>query len=724
MRQIRLLLLCLGLVVCLAPPVWALGLGPIRSNTEIGQYFYATIPILNRRGSSHAEGLKVRLASYSRFKKMGLSYPAALFGLRFRLEKKADGQRDIVITSNKPIRRPFLTFLLDVQWPSGRLIRQYTVLLNPPLLVASRHAPRVRAVSLPPPAATPRPAPVSTTLPTPVARTRTLSHPAVAISSIHHIVGPVRQGQTLWGLASRIARTPARTDQVMLALYRRNPYAFVGNINRLRQGAVLKVPPASRIRAIPVREAIAFVVREDRSWRTRRFAGSHTARSGLVLLTPSGHLAKRVTSIKGPAEVASLQKKLKDQGAAVARLSAQLRATEARAAQLQHLLTLKSQALAALAHRKPQVSNTHPTTGFPDVWWWIAGLLILALLVAFGMRRRAHRTRSTEVPARRASVPSEYRENAVSSGTNSVESADLESVGHPAREDAPVMDLEEKKAEETFDPFTDVNFQIAYGLYDRAIETLLEWVKQNPQQRDVHLKLLEVYAAAERPGDYVEEARRFRDLFGIEGADWSNIAERGKRLAPEEPLFAQSESRVQTPAATPGSTSQDAGSASHVEDIFDELMGTPDLPQDETLEFSTSDTGHIEPLYREADIGSDTNTELKLEFELAEFDPQKKAPGPVPQPAPASPQSPYTGTDTDAQKQFDESMAALSEHTGTTFVPGVRGETMVNTKLDLAKAYIEMGDKDSARSILEEVLEEGSESQKAQAQDLIHSLGA
>ncbi|EQD50994.1 protein containing Motility protein FimV, partial [mine drainage metagenome] len=202
---------------------------------------------------------------------------------------------------------------------------------------------------------------------------------------------------------------------------------------------------------------------------------------------------------------------------------------------------------------------------------------------------------------------------------------------------------------------------------------------------------------------------------------------RGKHLVPEEPLFAQIDTRVPTAAATltPMPAQQAAAAKSHVEDIFDELMGTPDLPADETLEFGTSETGQIEPLYREADIGSDTKTELKLEFELAEFDPQKKAPGPVPGPAspPSSPSAIHTAIHTDTQQRFDESMAALVEHTGTTFVPDIGGETMVNTKLDLAKAYIEMGDKDSACSILDEVMEEGSADQKEQAQNLIHSLG-
>lgn len=724
MRQIRRLFLAVGAVLCLAPTVWAIGLGPIRSHTEIGQYFYATIPILSTRGSSHAAGLKVRLASYSRFKKMGLSYPAALFGLHFRLETEADGQREIVITSDKPIRRPFLTFLLHVQWPSGRLVRQYTVLLNPPLLVATHHAPEVQAVSLPPPSPAPAPVSQSSPPPAPIAPVSPEPRRMVPVPAIHHVVGPVREGQTLWGIATKIARTPARTDQLMLALYRRNPYAFVGNINRLRQGAVLKVPPASRIRAIPLREAIAFVEHEDRSWRASRLAGAPRARSGLVLLTPSGPLAKRMTRTRGPAEVVRLRKKVKAQGVEAARVTTQLHASEAHSQQLAHLLALKNQALAALAQRRPRPSHAGSILGVPDFAWWIAGLLILALLVALWMRERTKRTRTAVVSERRGGARLGLRENNIPLATPD-ESSGLEPGTKPAEAEGSEMELEEKTAEEAFDPFTDVNFQVAYGLYDRAIETLLEWVKQNPRQRDVHLKLLEVYAAAERPKDYVEEARKFRDLFGVDGADWTHIAERGRRLAPEEPLFAQDPLRVQTaaPARAPSPAKPAVGTATHVEDIFDELMGTPNLPPDETLEFGTSDTGHIEPIHREADIGTDTNTELKLEFELAEFDPQKMTPRTATGPGPASPNPKPPDPGRDTQKQFDESLAALSEHTSTTFIPDVGGETMVNTKLDLAKAYLEMGDKDSARSILDEVLEEGSAGQKAQAQDLIRSLG-
>lgn len=726
MRQIRRLLFCAGALACLAPASWAIGLGPIHSHTQIGQYFHATIPILSARGMGAVTGLKVRLASYRRFKKMGLRYPAALFNLHFRISKEPDGQAVILITSSKPVERPFLTFLLHVQWPSGRLIREYTVLLNPPLLLsATRTPPRVRSVALPPAPVSRMPAPVSRPAPR-VARPVKVTE---RVTPIHHVVGPVRRGQTLWGIASRMATNPGETDQMMMALYRRNPYAFSGNINRLRQGAVLKVPPRSTIHAIPVREAIAFVSAQDRTWRTSGLPTQAGTRSGLVLLTPSGHLARQATAVKGPAEVASLKKTVSRQRTQVAQLTAKLKASKNRVQSLEHLLTLKNQALATLARQKAGVHPPARTTssGF-GLWPWIVAILILALLVALAMRQRAQRAARAPAGSRElVNNPPQAARDPDAFAAESLSDTDGETQGPPAHDEASGMDLEEKKAEEeVFDPFTDVNFQIAYALYDRAIETLQEWLEQNPDQRAVHLKLLEVYAAAERPKDYIEASRRFRDRFGTDHADWAGIAEQGRRLAPAEPLFSASgPHEVQAPVSPePSRKPQERGASSPVEDIFDELMGTPELPADETLEFGSADTGTVEPLYREADIGSDTNTELRLEFELAEFDPEKKRASTTPpgQTEERSATDAGLDTHTHTQKQFDESLAILAEHTGTTFTPGVGGETLVNTKLDLAKAYMEMGDRDSARSILDEVLEEGTPAQKSQAQELIRSL--
>ena len=715
MRSIRRWVLAAGLVLGWSPAGFALGLGPIHSKTAINQYFYATIPVESRSASTF-RSLKVRLAGYRQFKKRGLDYPAVLMSFRFHLERMANGQHDIVVTSDQPIRRPFLVFLLDVRWPSGRLMREYTVLLNPPLLASARPAPRVREAPL-----TPSPSRrVRLTEPSPRPTFRRPTRPSP------RTLGPVREGQTLWAIANHRVSNPTRIDQMMMAIYRRNPYAFFGNINRLRAGAVLRIPSADEIRTIPLREAVAFVRSQDRTWRSATVPGQAASPSSrLVLLSPS---RMRLSHRPAPAVLAHLREKLKGDNARVSALTAAVKSQQAQITRLKNLLTLKNQALVSLEHSAPHPATASPTLlGLPSLLWILLVVLVVLVLGWFWFKRRSGRQEQTEAvgfarPTVRFSAGEDRKEP-----TGAVETP-LQEASTP--EEAPDLQPAETGSpdEAAFDPFTEVKFHMAYGLYDRAIETLTSWLDQNPERQDVQLKLLEVYATAGRSEEYVALARRYQSRFGAHDAHWPEVAERGRQIAPGEPLFDSAASPAPKAAPGPAETEAVATTTDNIEHYLDELMGTPEMPAEPSaMERGSAET--VSPLiHRESDIGTDTttNTEINLEFELEAFTPdasRQNTAGGSPAPGPVGTRTGSGTLDPESQRSFDESIAAITQHTATLTVSGLgSGTETVATKIDLARAYLEMGDKDSAKSILEEVIEEGSPAQKTQAREILATI--
>ncbi|MES2489659.1 MAG: peptidoglycan-binding protein, partial [Pseudomonadota bacterium] len=125
----------LALIVAISPAIWlsaahALGLGEIDVNSHLNQRFSAVIP-LTSVSSEEAENLLVRLADSDDFSKAGIERADYLSSLTFQVVADAKNPR-IVINSKQLAREPFLSFLLDVRSSTGRVLREYTVLLDPP----------------------------------------------------------------------------------------------------------------------------------------------------------------------------------------------------------------------------------------------------------------------------------------------------------------------------------------------------------------------------------------------------------------------------------------------------------------------------------------------------------------------------------------------------------------------------------------------------------------
>lgn len=243
--------------------VVALGLGEIELNSSLNQPLEAELELLSATDAELQE-LKVQVGSAEAFSKAGIERPLFLSKLKFEVTRKADGMAVVRVTSREVVREPFLDFLLELSWSKGRLLREYTVLVDPPVTMPAP-APAIQA---PAQAAAPRSvAPVAA----PSRRVRhTAEMPPVSVSPGEY--GPTRRNDTLWNIAKQVRPdTGVSVEQTMQGLLRANPEAFVNNnINDLKAGYVLRVPTREELTSISRTEA----ARESRvqysAWRAAR----------------------------------------------------------------------------------------------------------------------------------------------------------------------------------------------------------------------------------------------------------------------------------------------------------------------------------------------------------------------------------------------------------------------------------------------------------------------
>ncbi|OGT70192.1 MAG: hypothetical protein A3I78_05600 [Gammaproteobacteria bacterium RIFCSPLOWO2_02_FULL_56_15] len=248
--------------------VSALGLGNIDLRSELNQPFEARIELLSVT-AEELSTLRVGLADLSAFQRAGVDRPFVLSELRFTVEETESGPDYILITTLDSVREPFLNFLVEANWSRGRLLREYTVLLDPPLYdpgygsALKSTIPAVEPVSDTGSVTT-----TTTGEPTGSGRVSALSQQGIDGSEY----GPIASGDTLWSIASR-SRPDASVSiqQMMLALQRANPDVFINNnINGLKRGQVLRIPDNDEISAISSNEALAEVISQNTVWESTR----------------------------------------------------------------------------------------------------------------------------------------------------------------------------------------------------------------------------------------------------------------------------------------------------------------------------------------------------------------------------------------------------------------------------------------------------------------------
>lgn len=278
MARVRKLVLAIAAASALTSGMaHALGLGEVTLRSSLNQPLVAEIELLEVRDLGSAE-VKPGLAAAEEFSKAGIDRQYFLADLKFTPVLKPNGRSVIRVTSSKPVREPYLNFLVEVLWPNGRLLREYTLLLDPPL-----YSPQTAVAAAPKiPVAAPAPAPRASVAPAPVrsapaapSAPAAAPRPSTPAAPAPAAKAPADQYRTtsrdtLWEIAER-TRASGSVHQAMLAIQDLNPDAFVdGNINRLKSGQVLRLPDEQQIASRSQAEALSQVAAQNTAWREGR----------------------------------------------------------------------------------------------------------------------------------------------------------------------------------------------------------------------------------------------------------------------------------------------------------------------------------------------------------------------------------------------------------------------------------------------------------------------
>lgn len=738
----------------------ALGLGAIETKSALNEPLDARIPLISVQPDEF-DSLSVALASAGAFERAGVRRPFHLSRLKFEIVR---GDRPYVhVTSEKPVKEPFLDFLIEANWPRGRLVREYTLLLDPPIYSPG---PQTQAVT----AAAPQPAP------TPARAAATPARAAQAPTQIPvqsegpREYGPVKSSDTLWKVANSLRPdSGVSVNQMMVALLQANPQAFIdGDINRLKRGAVLRVPERGVVTQLDAAAATAEVRRQMARWRQDQQpaapaqAPQPPEQARLQVVAPSGSEGEQAASSltdrelqPTPETVGQLQRELTLSEESVAglqaeneELKAQLQALKQQVTSLERVVNLEAEQplpgqaqpgeaqpaaeaqptaeAAPIAEAQPveaepapvQAPAAAPEAVQPAILELVTeprnlGILggvafLLSGLLALLFRRRRQAEPVPEAPAAAAVAAAPAPESLV---------AEPEFDGEP--EVAAIAPHADQMPPES-DALGEAEVYLAYGRYDQAQQVVAKALEQEPHRGDLHLKLMEVMALTHDTDGFESQARQLRAQVGDDDPNWQRAQEMGREFLPSSPLFAQAGEPVSEGfevdalplAEADEPTAVESNELDFGEFAFDkksplldeapEPAAEPQTADDFSTDFDL-DLAAVEPAAVGGDLefaldesaASSVKSDDGLDFQLDE------------------PQEPVTNVvefTLPEDEAYDHPLD-LSENLDE-----------AGTKLDLARAYLDMGDSEGARSLLDEVLAEGSAVQKRQAEDLLREI--
>lgn len=291
----------------------AFTLGQLKVQSALGEPLRAEIDV-TEIAAAEADGLKINIATAEAFKNAGIPYNSALGDVKATLQRRAGGQYVVRLSGSRPLSDPFIDLLLEANGSSGRIVRDYTVLLDPPVTrqaaapvvpiapqistpverpaVTAARARRERA------AAAASAAPAVAAAPAPAAPA---TAPAAAAATAPRAGGEqvtVQRGDTAGKIAGAHKPADVSLDQMLVALLLANPDAFIGgNVNRIKAGAVLELPGATEASAVPAAEARRTVTAQSRdfgSYRQRLAENAPTSNVAAASRKASGKLQANV----------------------------------------------------------------------------------------------------------------------------------------------------------------------------------------------------------------------------------------------------------------------------------------------------------------------------------------------------------------------------------------------------------------------------------------------
>jgi len=707
----------LMLSVAFSSAAWA-GLGGVVVKSNLGEPLRAEIEL----SSSDGDVQRVGLATLDTFRELKVDYAPLLSSLRFTLAQRANGRPYIRVTSLAPISEPYLRFVVEAKMPSSRSVREYTVLLDPVdyALPPANPAP----VAARPPSERLAPAP------------RLPSPPRVEREAVNRALPDrisVRSGQTLNQLAVSLALPNVSLRQVMAALLEANPQAFVaGNPDLLRAGARLKVPPLSQIRALG-RERSNSLLAGGRAPQVTAAAPVAAAAAPAVVPAKPAAAAEQLVKLEpvtAPASAPAV-----DASAVVSEQALQLQQAQQKITELEKRLN----ALQAAA--TPQPAPAAEEAGEPlldQVMAYLpliggalaAVLLGLASIIMLRRRRAAGAGPAGAASTQRKPPLHQPHTEPMTAGNTFLTDFTRSDTGGAEAGDV--------------DPIAEAEVYLAYGRDQQAEEILKDALAKDPTLHEVRAKLLEIYASRQDRAAFEPHARALYDALGAQGTLWDKIAKLGRGIDPANALYGG--------VAVAGEAVADSAfTASPMDiDLDNELMGSVPAAAAAVAE-PVVPAVDDDPL-RAALLGDDPFAvdappkalapELDIESLLASAEQVVAEPAPAePEPeeskhmldfdfqldepvSAGSPLETLAAAEPDANSvDFDFGLDSLGAETPAVSTEGLSvSDDPLSTKLDLARVYLDMGDKDGAREVLEELVAEAGGSLKQEAANLLSSL--
>lgn len=846
----KLMLQLLGMTAGLTLSAWghAVGMGGINVFSALGQPLKAEIELV-AVSKTDKPGLVARLASPDTYKGAGLDYPYGV-KYRFQVANRANGEPYLKLSSNQEISDPFVSLLIELSWSSGKLMREYTFLLDPPGYVADQPKPATVQPVTPAVVQTVRSEkpeeakPVASTVTAAEKAAIPVERPAVAAPVEKRVVRTepvatgeitVKGGDTLNKIAARLKPDEVSLERMLVALYRANDDQFDGNnMNRIRSGKILRMPDKNALSNLGQAEALQEIHAQTTDWNAYRqkLAGAATisrqsdagrqVATGKVTSTAvdkapvASESAKEVLRLsKGEApgdKLAAGGRSAQDNAAAedaiakakaVEEGKARTALLESNLKDMQRLVQLKSEAaaLAATAAAKVAAASSVASPA--------ASAVASEVPAASAVAAASHVAAASEVKA--AAEPSLMGQLLASPLYMGIAAAALlvlgglgialgrrkhtsEITAKPADDEVgtitghltnPVMpspdtgDFTAPAAEEValhpddVDPISEAELFLNFGRDEQAEEVLKEALLHSPDNHQVHLKLLGIYANRQDAEAFAKVAQLLQDSGDSAAIQQAEIL--GQKLDSANQPHIEEASIEDADSATQLTTVLIAGEEAPVAaDFVNDAAVEENLPDEGgAIDFDVTSTQPAQKAEMDFDVtstGSLLAAPEVLDFDIASAEPE---------PAEAAQQEDEalpslddlifdvtSAPDTDVRVDDDSYVEDATEEDDSMeftldfpvddstqnvtaqppainlagisldmddVVPSPAAETAeagnsehwheVATKLDLAKAYQEMGDDVGAREILDEVMLEGDQAQQQEAQLLIGQLG-
>jgi len=584
----------------------AAGLGKLTVLSALGQPLRAEIELTAVSGDE-ASGLSAKLASPEAFKAANIDFNPALLSLRFTVEQRG-GRQFIRVSSTQPLNEPFVDMLLELSWNNGRLVREYTFLLDPAELRATQSAQVAPSETRAAPAARPQAAAPSTaeaarpqetdrgTARAPRRSERAAAEGDENAASKYR----VKPGETLGRIAAQVKPVDVSLDMMLVALYRANPDAFIGNnMNRLKSGRILTVPAGDAVRGTDAAEAHGVVVAHAADFNAYRnkLAGqvgaSEPAKAPEAGQGAAGKITAKVE--ERPTAANEAQDKLRLSKAAPAQpagkgttmstedriakekeladAQSRVRELERNVSDLEKLATVKNKAGAEAAKnastppaapvaqpQAPTAAATHAPaapTKLPTIKPAVKpaaappepGLMdfIMNNLPLVGGAAAALLLGGLLVAQRRKKqvVKTVAEPSVLGVPTEPAHSMFAETGGQSVDTNNSVFNSSFAPSASQLDtnevdPVAEADVYIAYGRDAQAEEILKEALRTHPERAPVRLKLLEIYAARKDLRAFETQATELYATTRGQGDEWAQAAALGLSIDPMNPLYATS----------------------------------------------------------------------------------------------------------------------------------------------------------------------------------------